>query len=189
MILPVEIYGSPILRKVSQNIEKDYDNLDLLIANMHETMYNAEGVGLAAPQIGKNIRLLVIDASPMKEDDPSLEFFKKVIINPTIIEESGEVWSFNEGCLSLPEIREDVKRKSNILIEYYDEHFNYHKESYSGIQARVLQHEYDHLQGILFIDRIAPLRKKLIKRKLNDILKHKINTFYKTRSSKLTQHS
>lgn len=194
MILPVVVYGDPVLRKVAVNISPDYENLDSLIADMFETMYNSKGVGIAAPQIGKSIRLFIIDASPFAERDDDetpeeekmseaevnfLENFKKVFINPKIILEEGEEWKFNEGCLSIPKIREDVSRKQKITLEYFDENFNKKSEKFTGIAARIIQHEYDHIEGKLFIDRISPLRRKLLSGKLNDISKGKINTDYK----------
>ena len=171
MIYPIVVYGSPILRKVSKEIPQDYENLPELIESMFETMYNADGVGLAAPQIGKNIRLFVIDAKDMDEEDDSLKNFKKVFINPKIVNETGIEWSFNEGCLSIPNIREDIVRLSEIRIQYYDEEFNFYDEKYSGTKARVIQHEYDHLEGILFVDKISSLRKRLLNGKLKAITK------------------
>ena len=155
MTYPIYVYGHPVLRKVAQDIDHDYPDLDRLIEDMFETMYYSKGVGLAAPQIDKSIRLLVIDATPYAEDFPEAKNFKKVMINARIIEESGNEWAFNEGCLSVPDIREDVYRKPNIKITYMDEAFNEHTEEYSGVAARIIQHEYDHLQGILFIDRMT----------------------------------
>ncbi len=181
MVYPIVVYGSPVLRKVSVDIDKDYEGLDKLISDMFETMVESDGVGLAAPQIGKPIRLFVVDASPMAEDDPSLETFKKVFINPQIIDESGERWGFVEGCLSLPEIREEVFRQGNVTIEYYDENFQHHKETYHGVKARIIQHEYDHLEGVLFVDLVSPLKKKLLKGKLSNIVKGKAKAAYKTK--------
>jgi len=181
MVYPIVLYGSPLLRKVSKNIEKGYSELSKLILDMFETMIESDGVGLAAPQIGKTLRLFIIDASPMVEDDPSLEGFKKVFINPKILKESGENWGFIEGCLSLPEIREEIERPSIVTIEYYDENWNYCKETFNGVKARIIQHEYDHLEGTLFVDRVSPLKKKLLKGKLSNIAKGKVNAAYKTR--------
>lgn len=195
MILPVVVYGDPVLRKKGEEIKKEYPGLQELIANMFETMYNANGVGLAAPQIGKAIRLFVIDASPFAERDEDdaeeeklskeeIEFlkgFKRVFINAQIVEEEGTEWKFNEGCLSIPKIREDVSRKPTVTIEYYDEHFKKHVETFSGLVARVIQHEYDHIDGKLFTDRISALRRKLLAGKLNDITKGKFTTDYKTK--------
>jgi len=179
MILPVYVYGNPVLREVAKEIGPDYPHLKELIANMYETMYASEGVGLAAPQIGLSIRLFVIDATVMNDEYPEVKDFKKVFINPRITKEEGEEWFYNEGCLSVPFIREDVSRKSIITIEYVDENFVPHKEKYDGVQARIIQHEYDHLEGILFIDRISFLRKKLIRSKLNNILNGNIKPKYK----------
>jgi peptide deformylase len=179
MILPIYLYGNPVLRKQSVDITQDYHHLSDLINNMFETMYAAKGVGLAAPQIGLNINLFVIDASPFAEDDDDeltaqekkelIKYSKKVFINTRIENEEGEEWKFNEGCLSIPYIREDVLRKPIITISYLDENFQPHKETISGIPARIIQHEYDHTQGILFIDRISPFRKKMIAKKLKEI--------------------
>ena len=179
MILPITAYGHPTLKKVAQDIDKDYPGLEQLIADMFETMYYSKGVGLAAPQIDKSIRLLVIDATPYAEDFPEAKNFKKVMINARIIEESGSEWAFNEGCLSVPDIREDVYRKPNIKITYMDETFNEHIEEYSGVAARIIQHEYDHLEGVLFVERLAPLKKMLLKRKLTDITKGNIKIDYR----------
>lgn len=179
MILPIVAYGHPILRKIAAEIEPGHPILDELIDSMFETMYQSEGVGLAAPQVNQSIRLIVIDASPYEKDNPDLIGFKKVLINPTIIEESGEEWSFNEGCLSIPEIREDVMRKPRIRIQYQDREFRSYDEIYEGIPARIIEHEYDHLEGRLFVDRINPLRKILLKRKLNDITTGNIECKYK----------
>jgi peptide deformylase len=183
MVLPIIAYGDPVLRKVGEDITKDYPNLEELISNMFETMYNANGVGLAAPQIGLSIRLFVIDASPFDEDEndgkPSAPNFKKVFINAHIIEEKGKEWPFNEGCLSIPEIREDVSRLSHLKISYYDENFNHHEEEYSGVIARIIQHEYDHIEGKLFIDKISPIKKRLITKKLDAITKGLVKPDYK----------
>jgi peptide deformylase len=181
MIYPIVLYGSPVLRKVAREIDKDYPELKQLVEDMFETMYVSDGVGLAAPQIGKSIRMIVIDGSAMAEDDPSLEGFRKAFINPNIIEETGETFTFIEGCLSLPAIREEVDRPGNIRIQYYDENFNFFDESYSGVKARIIQHEYDHLQGILLVDHLNPLKKKMLKGKLNDIMKGKAKVSYKTK--------
>ncbi|MCD4746170.1 MAG: peptide deformylase [Bacteroidales bacterium] len=179
MVLPVTAYGHPVLRKISKEIDKDYPNFKELIDNMFETMYFSKGVGLAAPQVNLSIRLFIVDASPFAEEMPETKDFKKVIINPKIVEEKGEEWIFNEGCLSVPDIREDISRKPNIHIQYYDENFEYHDKIYDGILARIIQHEYDHLKGILFIDRVSNLRKMLLKRRLSDISKGNINVSYK----------
>lgn len=181
MIYPIVVYGSPILRKVSVEIDRDFPQLQQLIDDMFETMEVSDGVGLAAPQIGKSIRLFVIDASPMAEDDPSLLGFKKVFLNPRIVDETGEDWTFREGCLSLPLIREDVERPQNVRIQYYDRNFDFHDETYEGIKGRIIQHEYDHLEGVLFIDKITPLKRKLLRGKLADITKGKTKVEYKTK--------
>jgi peptide deformylase len=186
MILPIIAYGDPVLRKVGVTIDKDYPNLEGVIENMKETMVNAQGVGLAAPQIGKAIRLFIIDTSPfaMDEDldDEEREFlanFKKIFINAKIIKEEGDEWAFNEGCLSIPDIREEVLRQEKITIEYVDENFEKHKEIIEGLAARVVQHEYDHIEGILFTDKISSLKKRLIKKKLENISKGKVNPDYR----------
>lgn len=179
MILPIIAYGDPVLKKLAEEIEKDYPNLKELIEDMFETMYGAKGVGIAAPQVNKSVRIFIVDASPFKEDDEELDGFKKIFINPIIVEEEGQEWIFNEGCLSIPGIREDVKRKPRIVIEYFDENFELHEETYEGLSARIIQHEYDHLEGTLFTDRINPLKRRLLKSKLNDIAKGKIEINYK----------
>jgi peptide deformylase len=170
-----------MLRKVAREISREEIDLPRLAEDMFETMYASDGVGLAAPQIGKSVRIFVIDGAPMAEDDPSLADFKKVFVNPEILEESGEKWPFAEGCLSLPNLREEVERPEKVRIRYFDENFTEHIEEYDGIKARIIQHEYDHLQGILFIDKISPLKRKLIKGKLNDIAKGKATAAYKTK--------
>ena len=179
MILPVVAFGHPTLRKIAADIDKDYPGLDQFIADMFETMYASNGVGLAAPQDNRRIRLFVIDATPYAEDFPGETDLKKVFINARIVEESGDEWAFNEGCLSIPEIREDVMRKPELRIQYFDENFNFHDDRIKGVLARVIQHEYDHLDGVLFVDLINPLRKMMLKRKLNDIGKGLIKTDYK----------
>lgn len=192
MILPIVVYGDPVLRKVAEDIDKDYPGLDQLIKDMFETMYQASGVGLAAPQIGKAIRLFIVDTEPFVDDESDddddeftaeerkeLKAFKKVFINARILEEEGDEWKFKEGCLSIPKIREDVSRKPNVTIEYVDELFKKHKDTYTGLIARVIQHEYDHIQGILFTDKVGPFKRKLIAGKLSDISKGKIGADYK----------
>lgn len=188
MILPIVAYGDPVLRKVADAIDAAYPDLEKLITNMKETMYNASGVGLAAPQIGKAIRLFLIDASPFAEDDnlseeerTVLKSFNRVFINPKILEEEGEEWLFNEGCLSIPEVREDVSRQPKITIEYQDENFKVHTETLEGLAARVFQHEYDHIEGILFTDKLSTLKKRIIKKKLENISKGKISADYRMR--------
>ncbi|MEJ6736282.1 MAG: peptide deformylase [Flavobacteriales bacterium] len=181
MILPIVAYGTPVLRAETNEIEKDYPDLDILLENMFETMYASKGVGLAAPQIGKAIRLFIVDASGFNDEGeyPELADFKRIYINPIIVEESGEEWNFEEGCLSIPGIREDVSRKSVVTIEYYNENFELVEETLDGIAARVVQHEYDHIEATLFTDLINPLRKRLIKGKLNDIAKGNIKVSYR----------
>jgi len=179
MKLPIVAYGHPVLRKVGEQIEKEYPKLTQLIANMYETMYAANGVGLAAPQIGLAINLFIVDCNPFAEDEPSLKGFKKTFINPIIEDESGEKWIFNEGCLSIPHIREDVSRHPKIEISYYNENWELKQEIYEGLAARVIQHEYDHVMGKLFTDKISPLRKALIKGKLTDISNGQVKADYK----------
>lgn len=188
MILPIVAYGDPVLRKVGKEITTDYPKLDELINNMWETMYNAHGVGLAAPQVGLPIRLFLVDTTPFSDDEElteeeqkALSGFKKVFINAKIAEETGDEWDFNEGCLSIPDIREDVKRKPEITINYFDENFEEHTETYDGLLARVIQHEYDHIQGVLFTDKLSSLKKRLLKSRLDKISKGKINVDYKMR--------
>lgn len=188
MILPIVAYGDPVLKKEAVEIDKDYEGLSELIDNMWETMYAASGVGLAAPQIGKSIRLFLVDASPFADDEDTEEpdpkakgiaDFKKVFINPVIEEEQGEEWAFQEGCLSIPQIREDVYRQEKVTISYYDENFNFKEETFEGYAARVVQHEYDHIEGILFTDHLAPLKKRLLKKKLMNISKGEIQVDYR----------
>ncbi len=181
MIYPVTVYGDPILRKIAKPIEQDFENLNEFLENMWETMYHSDGVGLAAPQIGKSICVFVIDASTAAEEEPELADFKKVFINPQILELNGEEWTMNEGCLSLPEIREDISRPEKVKIKYLDENFEEHIEEYGGFAARVIQHEYDHLEGKMFIDYLTPLKKRLLKSKLVAISKGKIETSYRIR--------
>lgn len=184
MIYSILSYGNPLLKKPTKDIDKKYNDLDTIIDNMWKTMYNAKGVGLAAPQIGLSISLFVVDGTPFVEDENINEFektqlknLKKVVINP-ILNEFGENWIFNEGCLSIPNIREDVSRKNSVNIKYYDQKFNFHEEVYSGLAARIIQHEYDHLKGILFIDKLSQLKRQMIKGRLNKISKGKIETDY-----------
>jgi len=184
MILPIVAYGDPVLKKVAEEIDNDYPELTQFIANMFETMDNAKGVGLAAPQVGKSIRVFIVDASPFADEHPELAGFRKVFINPIILEESGKPWAFNEGCLSIPGIREDVLRKPEIVIEYYDEHWELHEQKYDGLVARVIQHEYDHIEGVLFVERITGLRRRLLKGKLTDITKGFVDTDYRMRFPK-----
>ncbi len=182
MILPVCVYGHPVLRKVASEITPEYPDLKLLIENMFDTMRKADGVGLAAPQVGYSIRLFVIDAtSAASEEKPDLYDFKKIFINPQILSYSGEEWTYNEGCLSLPEIREDVDRPSVIKLRYCNENFDVFEEEFDGIRARIIQHEYDHIEGKLFIDKLNPIRRRLIASKLKQISKGKITPAYKTK--------
>jgi peptide deformylase len=176
MILPIYAYGCSVLRKESEEIDKDYSNLSQLIDDMFETMDNAKGIGLAAPQIGKNIRVIVVDPKQMSEDFPNdgLEDFREVFINPIIEEEFGDDFTFREGCLSLPRISEEITRPSNIVISYYDKDWNLHEREFSGIKARILQHEYDHLEGNMWIDKASPIRKKLLQSKLIKISKGQV---------------
>jgi len=180
MIYPIVVYGHPILRKVAAEITEDYPDLNQLIEDMFETMYFSEGLGLAAPQIGKSIRIFVIDGKPAAEDEPSLADFKKAFINPHITELTGELMPMNEGCLSIPNLREEVLREAHVKINYYDEKWEYHEEEYEGYKARIIQHEYDHLDGVLFTDKINPLRRRLIKSKLTAITKGRFECDYKT---------
>ena len=186
MILPIVAFGVPILRKKCSYISSDFPDFHSILDNMWETMYEANGVGLAAPQINKGIRLFLIDTSPFLEDEDKENevIVKQVFINARILEESGEEWEFNEGCLSIPDLREDITRKSIIRIEYMDENFKIHTKTYNGLTARVIQHEYDHIEGILFIDKLSALRKRMIKGKLLDISKGRVNAAYKMRFSR-----
>jgi peptide deformylase len=186
MILPIIAYGDPVLRKKAITVSPDYPNFNELIETMYETMYNAYGVGLAAPQIGLSIRVFIVDASPFAEDESlsveeqnQLKDFKCTFINAKILEETGDEWAFNEGCLSIPNIREDVIRNPKIKIQYQDDNFNTHSKEFDGLLARVIQHEYDHIEGVLFTDKISNFKKRLIKGKLANISKGKINIDYK----------
>lgn len=188
MILPIVAYGDPVLKKKAKDITKDYPKFDTLLENMFETMYNACGVGLAAPQIGLPIRMFLVDTTPFaddedlnKEEQEALNGFKQVFINVKIVKEEGDEWAFNEGCLSIPDVREDVFRKPVITVEYLDENFKSHKETFDGLRARVIQHEYDHIEGILFTDKLSTLKKRLIKGRLTNISKGKIDVDYRMR--------
>ncbi len=188
MILPIIAYGDPVLRKMGKDITKEYPNLDALLENMFETMYGARGIGLAAPQIGLPIRIFIVDATPFEEDEDLTEeertflsTFKQVFINAKIIKETGDEWAFNEGCLSIPDIREDVFRNDTIKIEFLDENFEKHTKEFNGIVARIIQHEYDHIEGVLFTDKLSSLKKRLIKGKLSNISKGKIKIDYRMR--------
>ena len=193
MILPIMAYGLPVLRKECEEIDENSD-ISSLVNDMFETMYASSGVGLAGPQIGKSERIFIVDASPfaepeegdkMTENRKILKDFKKVFINPIIEEETGDMWPFSEGCLSIPGIREDVERRSIVKISYYDENWNFHEESFTGIAARIIQHEYDHIEGVLFTDHLKPLKRRLLKRKLDDISKGKVDVDYKMKFPKI----
>ena len=195
MVLPIVVYGDPLLRKIGEEIDKSYPELDKLIKDMYDTMYNANGVGLAAPQIGKAIRLFIVDTRPFAESDDEddeddeftpeqkkeLKAFNRVFINARILNESGHEWSFSEGCLSIPKIRENVIRQADIEIEYVDQNFKKHTEKFNGVIARVIQHEYDHIEGKLFTDKVSPFKRKMISGKLSDIASGKITADYKTK--------
>jgi len=188
MILPIIAYGDPVLRKTGKDITNEYPNLDALLENMFDTMYEARGIGLAAPQVGVPIRIFIVDATPFEEDKELTEeeraflsTFKQVFINAKIIEETGDEWAFNEGCLSIPDIREDIFRNDTIKIEYLDENFEKYTKKFDGIVARIIQHEYDHIEGILFTDKLSALKKRLIKGKLSNISKGKIKVDYRMR--------
>lgn len=185
MILPIIAYGHPVLKRKAEVINKEYPKLKELIENMFETMYNASGVGIAAPQIGLSIRLFIVDTNPFAEDDSlsdndriQLKSFKKIFINPIIIDEKGDEWSFEEGCLSIPNIREGVLRQKQITIQYHDENFNKHTDSFDGLLARVIQHEYDHIEGVLFTDKLSSFKKQLLKKKLLKISSGKLSFDY-----------
>ena len=188
MILPIVAYGDPVLKRKAKDITPEYPKLTELIENMYETMYGASGVGLAAPQIGLAIRLFLVDATPFADDESlneeeqqQLRSFKKTFINAEILEEEGEEWAFSEGCLSIPGINEDVFRQPKVTIKYQDEGFKEYTETYEGIVARVIQHEYDHIEGILFTDKLSSLKKRIIKGKLANISKGKCNAEYRMR--------
>ena len=180
MVYPIYIYGHPVLRKVAEDIDEDYEGLDRLIEDMFETMRHSDGIGLAAPQIGKSVRLFIVDGSPISDDEPDLAGFKQVFINPYITERTGETVLMNEGCLSIPQIHEEVYRESTIRIEYFDQNWKFHDQVIKGFRARIIEHEYDHLDGILFTDKVSPLRKRLLKSKLTGISKGKFDVDYKT---------
>ena len=188
MILPIVAYGDPVLKKRASEISKDTPKLEETITNMYESMYGAHGVGLAAPQVGLSIRLFLVDTSPLSDDEEysveeqeKLKGFKRTFINAKIIEEIGEEWSFNEGCLSIPNVREEVLRKPVIKVEYQDENFKNHTETFDGLIARVIQHEYDHIEGVLFTDKVSSLKKRLLKGKLSNISKGKTSVDYRMR--------
>jgi peptide deformylase len=177
MIYPIVMYGDAVLRKKAKDIEKGMD-IKELVNDMFETMHAAHGIGLAAPQIGKGIRLFVVDGTTL-EDEPKLKDFKKVFVNPVMVNEEGEPWPFEEGCLSIPNIREVINRPDKIRIQYFDEDWNAHEKNFDGMKARIIQHEYDHIEGRLFIDYLTPLKKRMLKGKLNDISKGEVDTEYR----------
>lgn len=177
MIYPIVMYGDPVLRSRAADIPTGTD-LSQLIEDMYETMHNASGIGLAAPQIGKSIRLFVVDGTII-EDEPDMSDFRKVFINPVMLEELGDLWEYEEGCLSIPNIREKVGRKEKLRIRYYDEAWNLHEDEFDGMKARIIQHEYDHIEGKMFVDYLTPLKKRLLKGKLSDISKGKVDTEYR----------
>ena len=177
--MPVVAYGHPVLKKVAKEIDPSFPNLKEFIADMFETMYQSDGVGLAAPQVNQSIQLFIVDSSPFAEKHPETENFRKVFINARIYKEEGEEWSFNEGCLSFPGVREEIIRKPIIHIRYFDENFQPQDQKFDGINARIIQHEYDHIEGIVFVDRMSSLRRMILKGKLNDISKGKIEVAYK----------
>ncbi len=182
MILPIYAYGQPVLKKVGEEIDKDYPELKELIENMWETMYNAQGIGLAAPQIGRAIRLFLVDTVQIESDEEGAKVekgIKKVFINAQKVEEGGKEWAYEEGCLSIPKVRGDVSRPSQLRLKYFDENFKEHTELFTGINARVIQHEYDHIDGILFTELLKPLKRRLVRRKLENIKKGKIDTDYR----------
>ena len=188
MILPIVAYGDPVLRKLGKDVKADHPGIKALVTNMWETMYNAHGVGLAAPQVGTALRLFIVDTTPFSDDEElsvaeqeTLDGFKKVFINAQIQEETGDDWTFNEGCLSIPDVREDIVRKEIITLTYFDENFKKYTETYDGLLARVIQHEYDHIEGVLFTDKLTPLKKRLLKGRLTNISKGKISVDYRMR--------
>lgn len=185
MILPIYTYGQPVLKKVGFDIDQNYEGLDTLITDMYETMYAAKGVGLAAPQIGLAIRLFIVDTIQIMDEDKKETGIKKAFINAQILEENGDFWAYEEGCLSIPNVRGDVERHAKIRIRYMDAQFNQHEELYDGINARVIQHEYDHIEGILFTEKLKPLKKKLVQRKLNAIKAGKMQADYKVKIMRL----
>ena len=171
------MYGDPVLRQRAKDIEPETD-IKQLVEDMYETLHGANGIGLAAPQIGKSVRLFIVDGTSL-EDDPAMDNFKKIFVNPVLIEELGNPWEFEEGCLSIPNIREKITRKGQLKIRYYDENWNAFEEEYDGMKARIIQHEYDHIEGKMFVDYLTPLKKRLLKGKLSDISKGKVDTEYR----------
>ena len=179
MILPIYVYGHPVLRKVAEDFELNDPEAPQLVENMYETMYKADGIGLAGPQVGVSKRIFVVDASSYEDEDPSLKDFKKIFLNPHIIEKTGDPYFVGEGCLSLPDMREEIERPESVVLSYYDENWQHHEETFSGFQARVIQHEYDHLEGTLFVDLLSPLNRRLLKSKLSAISKGKVQPAYR----------
>lgn len=190
MVYPIVAYGDPVLRKVARPLEKTEANLSEFVSNMFDTMYDSAGIGLAAPQVGQSVRLFVVDGTPLNEDeeekdkDPSLEGFKKVFINPELLSEEGDEWALEEGCLSIPGVRADVYRPEKLTIRYRDLDWNEHVETYDGMAARIIQHEYDHLQGKLFTDYLPALKRQMLKKKLSDISSGKVKVDYRMRFPK-----
>ena len=180
MVYPIYVYGHPLLRKKAVDIERDENRVRELVDNLFETMYKSDGIGLSAPQVGISKRVFVVDGSALGEDEPELAGYRKVFINAYLRERTGDVEPMTEGCLSIPNIREEVNRESTIRIEYYDENWEFHNEIIEGYRARIIQHEYDHLDGILFTDKVSPIRKRLLKGKLNAIGRGKFDVDYKT---------
>lgn len=178
MVYPIVVYGDPVLRKKAKDVEKGTD-VKVLVQDMYETMYAANGIGLAAPQIGKGIRIFIVDGTSLQEEEEDMTGFKKAFINPVVLKAEGEPWAFEEGCLSIPNIRENVLRPETIVIRYFDEDWNEKEETYDGVKARIIQHEYDHIEGKLFIDYLSPLKKRMLKGKLADISKGDVDTEYR----------
>ncbi|MFY0654274.1 MAG: peptide deformylase [Cyclobacteriaceae bacterium] len=179
MIYPIVVYGDPVLKRMADDIEEGEIDVKQLSEDMFETMYNASGIGLAAPQIGKSIRMFIVDGSPLDDDEEDMSDFKKVFINPEIVEETGEPWKFEEGCLSIPGIREEVSRPPKLIINYLDENWEEHEEEFDGMKARIIQHEFDHIEGVLFTDYLTPFKKRLLKGKFQNISKGKCDADYK----------
>lgn len=177
MIYPIVVYGDPVLKKKARDIQKGELDVKELSEDMFETMYAAHGIGLAAPQIGKSLRMFVVDGSPMEDEE--LADFRKVFINPQMLDETGDPWLFEEGCLSIPNVREEIERKERVHIRYFDEHWEAHEEVFDGMKARIIQHEYDHIQGILFTDYLTPFKKRMLKGKLQNISKGKTKVDYR----------
>jgi peptide deformylase len=182
MILPIYAYGQPVLRKKATDIDAQYPELQTLLNNMFETMYDSNGIGLAAPQIGLSIRLFIVDGSEIENINPN--GFKEVFINPVIEEEFGKEWEFEEGCLSIPDVRAHVKRKGELTIRYFDQNWVEHVKTFDGMAARIIQHEYDHIEGILFTDRISPLKRNMLKRRMDGISQGRVNVDYKMKFAK-----